>query len=153
MILSSLLPGIEHYDVKILATDIDTQALTRAHRGEYSADRVMSIPENLRTKYFEEDKLSGGKTFRAADSLKDMISFRKLNLNGPAWPMKGMFDVIFCRNTLIYFDDATQAKILDRFSRKLHSEGFLYLGHSERLSAKAKTQFGRVATTTFQLTK
>ncbi|MEM9725292.1 MAG: protein-glutamate O-methyltransferase CheR [Pseudomonadota bacterium] len=116
-------------DVKVLATDLDTDILARAAAGRYPADRVKPIPEGLRRKAFVE--LPGGE-FEARDEVKRFLTFRRLNLL-EEWPMSGPFDVIFCRNVLIYFDSDVKRGIVERMARLLRPGGALYLGHSESL--------------------
>lgn len=119
-----LLAGI---DVKILATDIDTNVLQRAHTGVYSADRVATVPKNYVSESFKE--LPGDK-YAVRDELKSMIAFRKLNFFGQ-WPMKGNFDIIVCRNALIYFDAEKQKMVVDGFSKHQVPGDYLIVGHSE----------------------
>jgi chemotaxis protein methyltransferase CheR len=118
-------------DFKILATDIDTDILDRAAAGQYPADQFDRLPADLRPLLRLEGQSTRGEA-RIADDLKRLIAFKRLNLI-ERWPMKGPFDVIFCRNVFIYFDTPTKAAILDRYVALLQPGGFLYLGHSESL--------------------
>lgn len=118
-------------DFKILATDIDTDILDRAAAGQYPAEQFERLPPDLRPLLKLEGQTGRGEV-RIAEDLKRLIAFRRLNLI-EAWPMKGPFDVIFCRNVFIYFDTPTKAAILDRYVALLQPGGFLYLGHSESL--------------------
>jgi len=118
-------------DFKILATDIDTDILDRAAAGQYPADQFDRLPADLRPLLRLEGQSARGEA-RIADDLKRLIAFKRLNLI-ERWPMKGPFDVIFCRNVFIYFDTPTKAAILDRYVALLQPGGFLYLGHSESL--------------------
>jgi chemotaxis protein methyltransferase CheR len=118
-------------DFKILATDIDTDILDRAAAGQYPADQFERLPADLRPLLRLESQSTRGEA-RIADDLKRLIAFKRLNLI-ERWPMKGPFDVIFCRNVFIYFDTPTKAAILDRYVALLQPGGFLYLGHSESL--------------------
>jgi chemotaxis protein methyltransferase CheR len=115
-------------DLRILATDIDTNVLSRAARGLVPKDRIGRVPARY-TSYFRK---VDDDTVEIDPKLKPMIRFLPLNLLHP-WPMKGRFDVIFCRNVLIYFDEKTKAGLVDRFVEALHPGGTLYLGHSESL--------------------
>lgn len=115
-------------DVKILATDLDTNVLAKGARGEYDRDRLKGIPEDkLRA---STEAIEGGARFKPA--LRGLITFRQLNLLHD-WPFKGPFDAIFCRNVVIYFDAATKGRLVDRFAAMLKPDGALYLGHSESL--------------------
>jgi len=118
-------------DFKILATDIDTDILDRAAAGIYPADQFERLPADLRPLLRLEGQVGRGEA-RISEDLKRLIAFKRLNLI-ETWPMKGVFDVIFCRNVFIYFDTPTKAAILDRFVALLQPGGFLYLGHSESL--------------------
>ncbi|MGE0385475.1 MAG: protein-glutamate O-methyltransferase CheR [Gammaproteobacteria bacterium] len=120
------------WDTRILATDIDTNVLATAAAGVYPLERTASIPESRRRRWFKlgEGDLQG----RAAvvDEARDLVRFRHLNLMGE-WPFKGRFDVIFCRNVVIYFDKDTQRRLFDRYADALTDDGFLFVGHSETL--------------------
>jgi len=117
------------WDLRILATDIDTDMVARAKSGRYDADRVGTIPPALRQRYVRP---GANGTVDMADSLKSLIVFNPLNLLEP-WPMRGPFDAIFCRNVVIYFDAPTQRALIERFADQLVPDGWLYLGHSETL--------------------
>lgn len=116
-------------DLRILATDIDTDMLDRARAGIYTRERTAKIPRR-----FSGYLLDGpdAETARIAPQVQALITFKELNLIGP-WPVRGPFDVIFCRNVLIYFDGRTKAALIDRFADLLTPGGALYLGHSESL--------------------
>jgi chemotaxis protein methyltransferase CheR len=116
------------YDVRILATDIDTDILAKAGRGEFASATVDEVPKT----YAEYFKRAGDKVVVDAE-VKSLIAFRQLNLMNDPWPFKGMFDVIFCRNVMIYFDGPTKAKLIQRFVRQIKPGGWLYIGHSESL--------------------
>jgi chemotaxis protein methyltransferase CheR len=118
-------------DLRILATDIDTDILARAEAGLYPAELFERLPADVRP-LLKLEGAGGRGEMRIAEELRRLIAFKRLNLI-EAWPMKGPFDVIFCRNVFIYFDTQTKASILDRFVALLAPGGFLYLGHSESL--------------------
>jgi chemotaxis protein methyltransferase CheR len=125
------IPDVERHDVKILATDIDTDVLSKGANGEYPAASIDDIPESYRSLF--QPKGSRGTALVISDELKSLISFRHLNLMVHPWPMRGLFDVIFCRNVMIYFDGPTKATLIDRFVEQLKPGGWLYIGHSESL--------------------
>lgn len=118
-------------DLKILATDIDTQMLTIGSTGEYNADQSEKIPEPYRKKYCERIREQPGH-YRMGENVRSLITFKPLNLLHD-WPFKGPFDAIFCRNVVIYFDKPTQKELFSRLADKLKPGGFLYIGHSENL--------------------
>lgn len=128
MCLLDALPDAASRDIRILATDIDTQVLARAAKGEYPANMRDSIPEPKRGRYTAQE----GDALRMLAPLRRLITFNELNLLEP-WPMQGKFDIIFCRNVVIYFDKPTQQKLFDRFAEALTPGGWLYIGHSESL--------------------
>lgn len=116
-------------DLRILATDLDTDVLARAQAAIYSADRIETCPAEYRRGNFET--LPDG-TVRVASRVRGLITFNQLNLH-EAWPVKGPFDVIFCRNVLIYFNAEAKQSIVKRFIDLLIPGGTLYLGHSESM--------------------
>lgn len=131
MTLMRAVPDLTDFDARILATDIDTDILGRAERGIYAAAELAAIPPGLRSIFFQP--VAGQpNNFRAKPELRGLVAFRPLNLHD-AWPMKGSFDAIFCRNVVIYFDKVAQTRLFDRFADLLAPGGFLYIGHSESL--------------------
>jgi chemotaxis protein methyltransferase CheR len=116
------------WDFRILATDLDTAVLNKAMAGRFPASALEDIPAQMRGDAFEED--AGG--VRIAPEIQSQITFKQLNLLGP-WPMSGPFDVIFCRNVMIYFDAETKSTLVGRLHGLLKSGGWLYVGHSESL--------------------
>ena len=121
--------------VRILATDIDTNVLEKAYSGVYTLDQVKDIDIALLKKYFKRGAGENEGLFRVKDEIRDMILFRRLNLLDESYPMKGKFDIIFCRNVIIYFDRPTQKELFEKFSRYLDDEGYLFIGHSENLTS------------------
>jgi chemotaxis protein methyltransferase CheR len=131
LVLRREIADMTRHDIKILATDIDTDVLAKASRGEYSADALDNIPDPF-CRYFKPTEAGNGATIKIAQEVRSLITFRPLNLV-EAWPMKGPFDAIFCRNVMIYFDAQTKSNLIDRFIRLIKPTGFLYIGHSESL--------------------
>jgi chemotaxis protein methyltransferase CheR len=131
LVLRREMADMSRHDVRILATDIDTDVLAKASRGEYGADALDSIPDPF-CRYLQPTAEGEGATIKVAHDVRSLITFRPLNLM-EAWPMKGPFDAIFCRNVMIYFDAPTKAKLIDRFVRLIKPGGWLYIGHSESL--------------------
>ena len=116
---------------RILATDIDTNVLAAARQGVYPVDQLGKIPPELLKRYFLKGAGNNEGWARVKEELKRLVSFRRLNLLDASWPMRGKFDVIFCRNVMIYFDKATQQTILKRLAGHLQPDGLLFVGHSE----------------------
>jgi chemotaxis protein methyltransferase CheR len=120
------------HDVRILATDIDTNVIAKGAAGEYPVSSIDEVPKTYR-EYFQP---VGGDPNAAeivmGDEVRSLISFARLNLMEP-WPFRGRFDAIFCRNVMIYFDGPTKSKLVDRFTQQLKPGGWLYIGHSESL--------------------
>lgn len=115
----------------IIATDIDTNVLSTASRGVYNIDRIEKMsPERVR-KFFLKGKGAQEGLVRVRQELRDMITFKQLNLLADSWPLNGEFDAIFCRNVMIYFDKPTQGKILKKFVPLMKADGLLFAGHSE----------------------
>jgi chemotaxis protein methyltransferase CheR len=141
------LPDAANLDVKILATDIDPNMVAEGRAGVYREEAIMPVPVDLRRRWF---KKAGQDRWEVADELRTLVSFRELNLIGD-WPMKGKFDVIFCRNVVIYFDEPTQERIWSRFAPMLEPGGTLYIGHSERVSGPATQIFETTGLTTYSL--
>jgi chemotaxis protein methyltransferase CheR len=141
------LPDAANLDVKILATDIDPNMVAEGRAGIYREEAIMPVPVDLRRRWF---KKAGQDRWEVADELRALVSFRELNLIGD-WPMKGKFDVIFCRNVVIYFDEPTQERIWSRFAPMLEPAGTLYIGHSERVTGPAAQIFETTGLTTDSL--
>lgn len=119
-------------DARILATDIDTDVLTKAAHGEFASTVFDEVPKPYHS--FFKAQGSDGTIDRVVmdKDVKSLITFRRLNLMGP-WPFSGKFDAIFCRNVMIYFDALTKSTLVERFTQQLKIGGWLYIGHSESL--------------------
>ena len=131
IVMRESLARLAGWDIKLLATDIDSKVVATATEGVYSSDRFKGVaPERVKS-WFRE--VAGRPGFLAASAeLKSLITFKQLNLLDP-WPVKGPFDVIFCRNVVIYFDKATQRGLFDRMADLQEPGGWLFIGHSENL--------------------
>lgn len=141
----SMLPEVERYDLKVLATDIDPNMVAMGRAGIYSDELLSPVSAPLRHRWFRPcpDGMEVG------DDMRALVGFRELNLIGD-WPMKGSFDAIFCRNVVIYFSEETQARVWSRFAPLLNPQAYLYIGHSERLSGPAAPSFDAVGITTYR---
>ncbi|MDL2404886.1 protein-glutamate O-methyltransferase CheR [Rhizobium calliandrae] len=145
----SLLSNAADFDFKILATDIDPKILGLARTGAYDETSLETVSPAMRKQWFQEVEIQGRRKFQIDDRVKRLITFNELNLMAQ-WPFKGIFDVIFCRNVVIYFDEPTQTKIWSRFAGLLPENGHLYIGHSERVSGEAKHLFDNIGITTYR---
>ncbi|WP_169569005.1 CheR family methyltransferase [Sneathiella limimaris] len=124
-------PALRNWDVKILATDLDTNMLNHGRAGIYKSDALKGLPEGYTSTLKDNVSVSGDR-FELKDRIKQMVHFKQLNLLHQ-WPMKQKYDVIFCRNVLIYFDNATKEQLVERYTDMLRPGGRLFLGHSESL--------------------
>ena len=122
-----------HWDAKILATDLDTDVLHIAKTGIYKQDRIKDLSSAHTKKWFKQGRGDNEGMVKVHPTLQQLLTFKPLNLLHQ-WPMKGPFDVIMCRNVLIYFDKATQQQLIQRFYDLIRPGGLLILGHSESLS-------------------
>ncbi|MGD8641482.1 MAG: protein-glutamate O-methyltransferase [Gammaproteobacteria bacterium] len=150
MTLKEHFAGLNNFDVKILATDLASSVLDTAINGIYPAEKLKTIPPHRQNEFFKRDRLNY-ELMRIKPAIQNLITFRRLNLMDH-WPMKGPFEMIFCRNVLIYFDKTTQRALVDRFANLLPDNGYLLLGHSESLF-KVTDRFRLVGQTIYQKIK
>jgi len=136
-------------DLKILATDIDPKVITFARQGVYDERMVSGVPESLLKRFFSKHERQSAIKWEVDESLKKLISFKELNLLKP-WPMQGKFDVIFCRNVVIYFDEKTQQRLWKDFSEAMNPGAWLFLGHSERVSEEYADVLPSAGMTTYR---
>ncbi len=139
-----------HANAKILASDIDTNVLTTASRGVYEATARGLSPARLRH-HFLRGKGANEGSIRIKPELARMVEFRPFNLMQTSWQLGEPFDVVFCRNVMIYFDAPTQRKVLERIHQVMKPKGQLYVGHSENFTEsrdlfalRGKTVYDRV---------
>lgn len=130
---------------KILATDISRDVLQTAKQGIYSYNKTIDVPDRLLDKYFST---VGNDSYRVSDQIRKMITYGRLNLTDK-WPLKGDFQIIMCRNVMIYFNRETQEDIVRKFHSLLEPGGYLFLGHSESINAAA-LGFKNVAPAVYQ---
>lgn len=122
---------------KILATDISTRMLAECGEATYPESKVRTVPERLRTRYFDRVSRSADgeeSQFRVKEALRTRLVFRRLNLSSPPFPMRGPLDVVFCRNVLIYFDRDVRQGLISEIERLLRPGGYLFVGHTETLT-------------------
>lgn len=143
--LLAALPELKRWDFRILATDIDTNVVAKAAGGVYPEAELNGLsPE--RSALFQR---AGAGQVQIPAAVRELISFKPLNLMNNPWPMRGPFDAVFCRNVAIYFDKKTQGELFGRLGAILVPEGFLYIGHSENLGAGG-SNFRLVGKTIYQ---
>lgn len=137
-------------DVRILATDIDRNILRTAQAALYHEPRLEGMPPDTLRRFFAAEDGPGGARWRPIGAVRDMISFRHLNLM-EGWPFRGPFDIIFCRNVAIYFAPDTQTRLWSRFRQMLAPDGHLFIGHSERIENPPALGLEPTHTTTYRL--
>ncbi len=135
---------IARRDIRILASDIADHALKKASEGRYSAQDAQAVPAPLLHNWTRTE----GSQIVIAPEARDLVQFKRLNLMGE-WPMRRPFRVIFCRNVMIYFDQPTKERLVARFAEALEPGGYLYIGHSERVSGPAASLLEPVGPTIY----
>lgn len=132
MTIAEAIPEWERWDIRVLATDLDTNCLQQCEAGSYREERVKGMPRALLDKYFTRHGEGANLRYDVKPKLKEMVTFRQLNLVQP-FPIKGPLDAIFCRNVIIYFDKETQRALFERMAPLQRPNDVLFLGHSETL--------------------
>ena len=125
--------GVGRTDLGILATDISTKVLAAASAGAYSSSDLEKVPLNCRDRYFQKIDMDGQRKFQVLPPLRNQVTFRRLNLSRPPFPMRGPLDAVFCRNVMIYFDAQTRQNLVREIERLLRPGGLLMIGHAESL--------------------
>lgn len=133
MVLRETLPYPD-LDLRILATDICTDAIAKCEDATYEARKVEPVPQDLRDRWFKPARRDGEPAFQVKHELRKLLVVRRMNLSQPPLPMKGPLDAVFCRNVMIYFDDAVRLRLLEEINRLLRPGGLLYVGHAESLA-------------------
>jgi chemotaxis protein methyltransferase CheR len=140
-------PRAADLDIRVLATDIDPRMVQRGRDGLYpEAALTEDVPPAALQRFFTRDAT---RQWSAGAELRKLVAFKRLNLNGD-WPMRGPFDVIFCRNVAIYFDDATQKTLWAKFAGMVAPGGWLCIGHSERVDGPAAACFDSAGVTSYR---
>lgn len=121
------------WDAHILASDIDTEVLEQAQAGVYPCEALAGVPEGRQRLHFLRGYGDREGLVQVRPEVRRMVEFRQINLVAAEWPVAGPLDSVFCRNVLIYFDAATQRRIVERLTHLLKPEGCLFVGHSENL--------------------
>lgn len=146
MVLAERMP--EDWTVRVLATDLDSTVVATGAAGQYAEDRITGISDARRKRWFLRGKGAHEGKVRIRPELRDMITFRRLNLQDP-WPLRHPFDFIFCRNVVIYFNKDTQRVLFERFAEQLTAGGHLFIGHSETLH-RVSDRFRLLGSTVYQ---
>ncbi|MCB0311255.1 MAG: protein-glutamate O-methyltransferase CheR [Bdellovibrionales bacterium] len=120
--------------LKLLASDICTTVLNKALHGVYEPQQLKDVPNEIKQKYFDRIQIENQTNFRVKSQLSKSILFKKLNLSRFPYPLKGPFDLIFCRNVMIYFDNGLRTQLVENFTKLLKPGGYLFVGHAESLS-------------------
>ena len=142
------LPDAGQLDVKILATDIDKTMIETGRRGVYRESLIQNIKPDLLRKHFT--KVPESDEWQVSADLRKLVSFQQLNLFDP-WPMRRKYEAIFCRNVVIYFDIDDQVKLWNKFAAQMVPQGWLIIGHSERISGPPAKFFEPSGITAFRL--
>jgi chemotaxis protein methyltransferase CheR len=132
MVLREAEDSLRGWDVKMLATDLDSNVLATAAAGVYAAERFQGMDPKRMARFFDKGGGAHAGKLRAREELRQLITFRQLNLMQD-WPLRGPLDAIFCRNVIIYFDKATQRTLFERMAMLQRPGDLLFLGHSESL--------------------
>ncbi len=134
MVLQDFAEENSRFSYRILATDISTQVLERGMKAIYTEDRVTPVPDAMKRKYLLRSKDRESRLVRIKPLLRRNVMFHRLNLMSEEFGIRDRFEVIFCRNVIIYFERETQAKLLRKLYHQLRPGGYLILGHSETLA-------------------
>ncbi|MBI4719467.1 MAG: hypothetical protein HY763_16855 [Planctomycetes bacterium] len=133
--VDAALSDVPALEVKILATDLSVRMLSRAQLGLYGVHRLGSVPAEYQRQYFRRVEHDGEPMMQLVPELRRRITFARFNLMRPVFPFRHGFQVIFCRNVMIYFDRPTQQTLVDKLAAQLQKGGYLMIGHSESLNA------------------
>jgi len=151
MTIRDVFKDLSGWDIKILASDLDTNMVERASQGVYTEERVEGLDQAHLKKWVKRGRGEHEGQIRIAQELRDMITFKQLNLMDE-WPIKGPFDFMFCRNVVIYFNKETQRELFDRYADLVANDGHLFIGHSESLH-KVCQRFDLIGQTIYQKVK
>ncbi|MFZ0318770.1 MAG: CheR family methyltransferase [Candidatus Sulfotelmatobacter sp.] len=139
MLLERHLPAEEGWDVRLLATDISNRVLDKARKGVYPIAKAAELPQDLLHNFVLRGIGERQGEMKVKVEIQQMIDFQRLNLNQESNPAESPFDVVFCRNVLIYFDAASKSRVVANLSRHLVANGLLFVGHAENLSSMSST--------------
>ncbi len=149
MVVREVIPEKSGWDIKILATDLDTNVLVTASKGIYTKKRIENLSVARKKRFFQTGKGENEDKVQVKRSIHELITFKQLNLLDE-WPMRGPMDIIFCRNVVIYFDLETKKTLMEKFSRIINPDGYLLMGHSESLY-RVSNRFDLLGQTIYKL--
>jgi chemotaxis protein methyltransferase CheR len=137
MLLLQNFPETKGWDLEVLGTDISTRALEKARVATYPIDKSKDIPAEYLRAYMLKGKGDHKGVMKVSSELHHVVRFARVNLHADSYPILGSFDLIFCRNVLIYFDQESKIKVIGGLLRHLSPSGLLFVGHSEHLGGMA----------------
>lgn len=132
--LSELQQTYSNFDFSILATDISTDMLQRGANGIYREDRIEGIPLSFKKQYFLKSRDKTKQLVRLIPEIRQKVVFKRLNFMDTHYPIQDSFDIVFCRNALIYFERETQERVINKLCVHLKTDGYFFLGHSESIT-------------------
>ena len=127
--------GEDASDTRILVTDISTHVLAQCREGRYAEDRLDTVTPVFKGRYFDRCADAAGTCYTVKNALRAIMTFKRLNLSAPPFPLRGPLDAVFCRNVMIYFDPRVRKRLIDEVYRLLKPGGYLIVGHSESLNS------------------
>lgn len=151
IVLDDMVRNGQAFEFRILGTDISTQVLRLAQAGIYTREMVEPVPPELARRYFMRSKDPRRAEVRVVPELRRLVKFMRMNLMDAVYPIDHDVDIIFCRNVLIYFDKATQNKVVDRLCGHLRPGGYLMVGHSESMVQQGAPKLKQVHPTIFKV--
>jgi chemotaxis protein methyltransferase CheR len=149
IVLKEFFESHPDFDFEIFATDISLRILQKAITAIYPEDRISTVPENLKRKYFLRSKDKMNRTVRLVPEIRSKVVFQRLNFMDPHYSVEREFDIVFCRNVLIYFDRDTQQQVITKLASKLRFDGIFFLGHSESIT-NMKVPLSQIKPTIFR---
>lgn len=149
IVLREFLENHPDFDFEVFATDISLRILQKAATAIYPEERISTIPISLKRKYFLKSKDQVNKTVRLIPEIRSRVTFQRLNFMDQYYAVEKEFDIIFCRNVLIYFDRDTQQQVITKLASKLRLNGIFFLGHSESIT-NMKVPLGQIKPTIFR---
>lgn len=152
MVLMDYAMQMRNFQFKIMATDISTRVLDHARKAIYAERTIAPVPVSLRKKYMLKSKDKTRQQVRMHPAIREKVAFQRLNFMDETFNLPHKFDIIFCRNVVIYFDLETQIKLFQKFAKQLRSNGYLFIGHSETLNG-LNLPFRAVFPTVYQKTE